>query len=77
MADGEATARPYLVVEAAGAATSAVVAELFDRAAKVLRSNGELTVHHVVFESNDRLEDATTLLTVYYDRVERRRTDRY
>lgn len=77
VAEREAAGRPYLVVEVPGAAGSGVVAELFDRAAEVLRSNGELTVHHVVFESTDRVADATTVLTVYYERVERRRTHRY
>ncbi len=76
MADADTFARPYLFVDVHQPATSAAVAQLLEAVAAALRAHGEVIVQHVAFEAGDRAADASISLSVYYDRVERRRTAR-
>ena len=76
MTDADAFARHYLFVNVHDHAGSAAVAELLEAAAAALRSHGEVTVQHIAFEVTEITGSASTSLTLYYDRVERRRHDR-
>ena len=76
MTDSDAFSRHYLFVDVHGAAGGDAVAELLDAAAKALREHGEVNVQHIAFEVAENASGATTSLTIYYDRVERRRRSR-
>ena len=73
----DAFARHYLFIDRLGEPTGDTVADLLRAAADRLSGIGEVTVHHLDFEHTDSVHDAAVTLTVYYDRIERRRTDRF
>lgn len=68
-------ARSYLFVDAPGPADAETVAALLDAAAFALSGHGAVTVQHIVFDTADHAGLGTSL-TVYHDRIERRRRHR-
>lgn len=76
MADVDRFARQYLFVDVHQPATAATVADLLENAAAALRGFGEVNVIHLAFDADDQAHAATTSLTIYYERVERRRRSR-
>lgn len=74
-ASADRFSRSYLFIDEAGEPETETVARLFEAAAARLRTIGLVTVQDVTFEPANASQAAATL-TIYYDRVERRRADR-
>ena len=68
--------RAYLVVTVDGVADGETVAVLLERAADRLRHVGKVDVQAVTYEQGETAARPSASLTVYYDRVERRRQPR-
>lgn len=68
--------RAYLLISADGPAHADTVAELFERAAADIRRIGLVTVQGVTYDQDAAASSPSCSLTVYYDRIERRRTSR-
>lgn len=75
MDDPDGFSRSYLFVDTPGPATADQVAELLAAAATALRAHGQITVQHIAVDLDD-YTNGTCSLTVYYNRIERRRYHR-
>ena len=68
--------REYVMVTVDGAADAEHVAVLLERAAAQLRHVGKVDVQAMAYDQDGRSAQPTASLTMYFDRVERRRAAR-